>query len=156
MYESPSVTATFDSEALLGEAFGIVAVGYHRLDLAVISESRDLVQMQPDVVAHHQDSYFFNHRNRAERSGEDSQRPRRIGDLGNLVVAQHQRSALAAMVEDENGAAVFLAQLQLAVRDPKESVALIEYRPPRVSDRPRALLGLGVIRQTELCFQVLH
>jgi hypothetical protein len=27
MYESPSVTATFDSEALLGEAFGIVAVG---------------------------------------------------------------------------------------------------------------------------------
>ena len=60
------------------------------------------------------------------------------------------------MVVDENGAAVFLAQLELAMRDAKERVALMEHRAPRVSKRRRARLGLGVIRQTELCFKIFH
>ena len=60
------------------------------------------------------------------------------------------------MVVDENRAAVFLAQLELAVHDAEESVALTEYRAPRVSERRRARLGRGVIRQTELCFKIFH
>ena len=103
-----------------------------------------------------QGSHFLDYRDRAERIGENSQRARRIGDLHNLVVAQHQRTAFVAMVVDENGAAIFLAQLELAVRDAEESVALMEYRAPRVSERRRARLGRGVIRQTELCFKIFH
>ena len=94
--------------------------------------------MQPHVVAHHQRPHFLDHGDCAERILEHSQRSRRLGHLHDLVVAEHQRSTLDPMIEDENGAAVFLAQLQLAVRDAKESVALLENSAPRVSDRGRA------------------
>src|SRR6266436_3197703 len=100
--------------------------------------------MQANVVAHHQGSYFFDDCKRAKRRGENSKRAWRIGDLDNLVVAQHQGAAFVAMVEDENRAAVFFAHLQLAVGDAKEGVALMEYRAARISYRARARLGLGM------------
>ncbi len=135
---------------------GSSVVRDHRFDFAEVSEARDLIEMKPHIVARHQGSYFFDYRNRAERVGENSQRPRRICDLDDLVVAQHQRATLFAMVENQNCAAVFLAQFQLAVGDTEKRVALMEYRAPRVSDRRRARLGVGMIRERELCFQVLH
>ncbi len=60
------------------------------------------------------------------------------------------------MVEDQNGAAVFLAQFQLAVGDTKESVALIEYRAARVSERRRARLSLTEIDEPEFRFEIFH
>lgn len=53
-------------------------------------------------------------------------------------------------------AAVFLAQLQLAVCDAKKGVALIEYRAARVSKRGGADLGLIMTPEAEFRFEVFH
>src|SRR5580704_10490999 len=112
--------------------------------------------MQPHVVAHYQRSHFLDHGKSAERILEHSQRVRRLGHLYDLVVAEHQRSTLDSVIEDQNGPAVFLAQFELAIRDAKESVALLENSAPRVSDRSGALLSFDQIKQPEFRFEVFQ
>src|SRR5260370_24223078 len=60
------------------------------------------------------------------------------------------------MVEDQKRAAVFFAQFQLAFGDPKKSVALIEYRAARVSERGRARLCLSEIDEPKFRFEIFH
>src|ERR1700677_2716362 len=138
------------------ESLRRITVRHYRFDFAESTQSLDPVQMESDVTSHHQRPLFPNFRQDTQCVAEHRTDRRRIAYRHDRVVAHLQLLLIIAAVMNQPGAIRLLAQLELAVRNHKEGVALNQNAAWLEPYRHRSFVGGWMVGQTEFSFEIAH